>query len=35
MDAVLLAPPLIISEEEIAEALQVLDAALGTIESSL
>jgi adenosylmethionine-8-amino-7-oxononanoate aminotransferase len=35
MDAVLLAPPLIISEDEIAEALQVLDAALGSIESSL
>jgi 4-aminobutyrate aminotransferase-like enzyme len=35
MDAVLLAPPLIISDDEIAETLQVLDAALAAVESSI
>ncbi len=35
MDAVMLAPPLIISDAEIDEALEKLDAALGAVETTL
>jgi adenosylmethionine-8-amino-7-oxononanoate aminotransferase len=35
MDAVLLAPPLIISDDEISETLQILDAAVAAVESSI
>jgi adenosylmethionine-8-amino-7-oxononanoate aminotransferase len=35
MDAVLLAPPLVISADEVSEVLQTLDAAVGAVESSL
>ena len=35
MDAVMLAPPLIISDAEIDEALEKLEAALGAVETTL
>jgi adenosylmethionine-8-amino-7-oxononanoate aminotransferase len=35
MDAILLAPPLIISDAEVDELAEKLDASLGDVESSL